>query len=107
VDSFAVFNLKDNGSWYCWGIDEPLWIDSDDYKPYAKEQKATFRNLITWFKNPSGLGDGQNPSARSYGIITEKLFVMLGVQGFANDLSNCLKVLRNLENIMKLKQKMG
>jgi adenine specific DNA methylase Mod len=65
-------------------------IYSEILKPYIKEQKATFRNLITWFKNPSGLGDGQNnSSARSYGIITEKcLFVMMGVQGFKNDLSN-------------------
>jgi DNA modification methylase len=84
-------HLKENGSWYCWGIDEPLMdIYSNILKPYAKDKKLTFRNLITWFKNPSGLGDGQNNSmARSYGIITEKcLFVMMGVQGFANDLSN-------------------
>jgi len=70
--------IKENGSWYCWGIDEPLMdIYSEILKPYIAEQKLTFRNLITWFKNPSGLGDGQNNSlARSYGIITEKcLFV--------------------------------
>jgi DNA modification methylase len=84
-------HLKDNGSWYCWGIDEPLMdIYSNIIKPYAKENKATFRNLITWFKNPSGLGDGQNNSlARSFGIITEKcLFVMMGVQGFNNNADN-------------------
>jgi DNA modification methylase len=84
-------HLKENGSWYCWGIDEPLMdIYSNILKPYAKDKKLTFRNLITWFKNPSGLGDGQNNSlARSFGVITEKcLFVMMGVQGFANDLSN-------------------
>ena len=89
--SLQFTHLKENGSWYCWGVDEPLMdIYSEILKPYIAEQKATFRNLITWFKNPSGLGDGQNnPSARSYGIITEKcLFVMMGVQGFANDLSN-------------------
>jgi len=89
--ALQFMHLKENGSWYCWGIDEPLMdIYSEILKPYIAEQKATFRNLITWFKNPSGLGDGQNnPSARSYGIITEKcLFVMMGVQGFANDLSN-------------------
>ena len=89
--ALQFMHLKENGSWYCWGIDEPLMdIYSEILKPYIAEQKATFRNLITWFKNPSGLGDGQNnPSARSYGIITEKcLFVMCGVQGFANDLSN-------------------
>jgi len=89
--ALQFMHLKENGSFYCWGIDEPLMdIYSEILKPYIKEQKATFRNLITWFKNPSGLGDGQNnSSARSYGIITEKcLFVMMGVQGFKNDLSN-------------------
>lgn len=70
--------LKDNGSWYCWGIDEPLMdIYSNILKPKIRNQEIVFRNLITWFKNPSGLGDGQNnPVARSYGVITEKcLFV--------------------------------
>jgi DNA modification methylase len=84
-------HLKENGSWYCWGIDEPLMdIYSEILKPYIAEQKLTFRNLITWFKNPSGLGDGQNnPFARSYGIITEKcLFAMMGVQGFNNNQDN-------------------
>ena len=33
--------LKDNGSWYCWGIDEPLMdIYSEILKPMAKEQKS-------------------------------------------------------------------
>ena len=84
-------NLKDNGSWYCWGIDEPLMdIYSNILKPKIRNQEIVFRNLITWFKNPSGLGDGQNnPLARSYGIITEKcLFVMCGVQGFNNNADN-------------------
>jgi len=87
--SFAM--LKDNGSWYCWGIDEPLMdIYAFILKPMIKENKITFRNLITWFKNPSGCGDGQNnPLARSYGVITEKcLFVMCGVQGFNNNSDN-------------------
>jgi DNA modification methylase len=89
--ALQFMHLKENGSWYCWGIDEPLMdIYSEILKPYIAEQKATFRNLITWFKNPSGLGDGQNnSSARSYGIITEKcLFVMMGVQGFNNNADN-------------------
>jgi len=89
--ALQFIHLKENGSWYCWGIDEPLMdIYSEILKPYIAEQKATFRNLITWFKNPSGLGDGQNnSSARSYGIITEKcLFVMMGVQGFNNNADN-------------------
>ena len=43
--------LKDNGSWYCWGVYEPLMdIYSNILKPRAKENKITFRNLITWDK---------------------------------------------------------
>jgi len=80
--------LKDNGSWYCWGIDEPLMdIYSEILKPYIAEQKATFRNLITWDK---GHGQGQNSeNTRSYAIADEKcLFVMMGVQGFNNNADN-------------------
>ena len=80
--------LKDNGSFYCWGIDEPLMdIYSQILKPFIKEQKATFRNLITWDK---GNGQGQNSdNTRSYAIADEKcLFVMCGVQGFNNNADN-------------------
>jgi DNA modification methylase len=80
--------LKDNGSWYCWGIDEPLMdIYSEILKPYIAQQKATFRNLITWDK---GNGQGQNSeNTRSYAIADEKcLFVMCGVQGFNNNADN-------------------
>ena len=81
-------NLKDNGSWYCWGIDEPLMdIYSNILKPMAKENKITFRNLITWDK---GNGQGQLSSEfRMYPIADEKcLFVMCGVQGFSTNASN-------------------
>jgi DNA modification methylase len=81
-------HIKENGSWYCWGIDEPLMdIYSDILKPYIAEQKATFRNLITWDK---GNGQGQNSeNTRSYAIADEKcLFVMMGVQGFNNNADN-------------------
>ena len=70
--------LKDNGSWYCWGIDEPLMdIYSNILKPMAKENKITFRNLITWDK---GNGQGQlSEDFRMYPIADEKcLFVMMG-----------------------------
>lgn len=80
--------LKDNGSWYCWGIDEPLMdIYSNILKPMAKENKITFRNLITWDK---GNGQGQLASEfRMYPIADEKcLFVMCGVQGFNNNADN-------------------
>jgi hypothetical protein len=45
--SLQFTHLKENGSWYCWGIDEPLMdIYSEILKPYIAQQKATFRNLI-------------------------------------------------------------
>ena len=80
--------LKDNGSWYCWGIDEPLMdIYNNILKPMAKENKITFRNLITWDK---GNGQGQlSEDFRMYPIADEKcLFVMCGVQGFSNNADN-------------------
>lgn len=81
-------NLKDNGSWYCWGIDEPLMdIYSNILKPMIKANKITFRNLITWDK---GSGQSQNSDlTRSYATADEKcLFVMCGVQGFNNNSDN-------------------
>jgi DNA modification methylase len=86
--SLQFTHLKENGSWYCWGIDEPLMdIYSGILKPYFKQNKATFRNLITWDK---GNGQGQNcEETRSYATADEKcLFVMLGVQGFNTNADN-------------------
>jgi adenine specific DNA methylase Mod len=62
-------------------------IYSEILKPYIAEQKATFRNLITWDK---GHGQGQNSeNTRSYAIADEKcLFAMMGVQGFNNNSDN-------------------
>ena len=80
--------LKDNGSWYCWGIDEPLMdIYSEILKPMIKANKITFRNLITWDK---GSGQGQKSEEfRMYPIADEKcLFVMCGVQGFNTNADN-------------------
>lgn len=84
--SFAF--LKDNGSWYCWGTDEPLMdIYSNILKPMIKTQKITFRNLLTWDK---GTGQGQlSDEFRMYPTADEKcLFVMCGVQGFNNNADN-------------------
>ena len=86
--ALQFMHLKESGSFYCWGIDEPLMdIYSKILKPYIAEQKATFRNLITWDK---GNGQGQNSeNTRSYAIADEKcLFVMMGVQGFNNNQDN-------------------
>jgi len=84
----TISHLKENGSWYCWGTDEPLMdIYSEIIKPYIKENKATFRNLITWDK---GNGQGQLAKEfRMYPIADEKcLFIMMGVQGFNNNSDN-------------------
>ena len=104
--------IKENGSWYCWGIDEPLMdIYSDILKPMIKAKQIAFRNLITWDK---GNGQGQlSEDFRMYPIADEKcLFVMCGgdsVQGFcvnADDYSdNMDKVRIYLESeIKKLNQ---
>ena len=81
-------HIKENGSWYCWGIDEPLMdIYSNIIKPYVKQNKATFRNLLTWDKK-----NGQNQNTehgRGFATADEKcLFVMMGVQGFNTNADN-------------------
>lgn len=77
--------LKDNGSWYCWGIDEPLMdIYSHILKPMIKNKQIVFRNLITWDK---GNGQGQlSADFRMYPIADEKcLFVMCGKQNYYDE----------------------
>lgn len=93
--------LKDNGSWYCWGIDEPLMdIYSNILKPMARENKITFRNLITWDK---GNGQGQlSEDFRMYPIADEKcLFVMMGVQGFSNNADNYFEAWEPIRTYLK------
>ena len=86
--ALAFEHLKENGSLYCWGIDEPL-MDIYNYilKPKARAGEITFRNLITWDK---GNGQGQNSEGfRMYAIADEKcLFIMNGVQGFNTNADN-------------------
>ena len=80
--------LKENGSWYCWGINEPLMdIYAFILKPIINENKITFRNLITWDK---GSAQGQlSSNCRMYPTADEKcLFVMCGVQGFNTNTDN-------------------
>ena len=85
--ALAFEHLKENGSLYCWGMDEPL-MDIYNYilKPKARAGEITFRNLITWDK---GNGQGQNSEKyRMYAIADEKcLFVMNGQQNYGRDLS--------------------
>ena len=71
-------SLKDNGSWYCWGIDEILMdIYADILRPMIYDRKLSFRNLITWDK---GSGQGQTSDGfKLYPIADEKcLFVVRG-----------------------------
>ena len=86
-------NTKENGSWYCWGIDEPLMdIYSHILKPMQRENKITFRNFITWKKendNPTMLFNGAcSSNNRSYYANEKCLFVMCGMQGFNNNSDN-------------------
>lgn len=77
--------LKTNGSFYCWGIDEPLMdIYSTIFRPLIADKKATFRNLLTWDK---GGGQGQNSdNTRLFAIADEKcLFLMKGFQDLNKD----------------------
>jgi len=101
-------HLKESASWYCWGIDQPLMdIYSGIIKPYIKQQKATFRNLLTWDK---GNGQGQKaPEFRSYPNADEKcLFVMLGVQGFNNNADNYFEGFDPIRNyLIQEKEKTG
>jgi DNA modification methylase len=106
--ALQFMHLKENGSWYCWGIDEPLMdIYSGILKPYIKEQKATFRNLLTWDK---GHGQSQNSDqTRSYATADEKcLFVMLGVQGFNNNADNYFQGFESIrEYLVSQRNKIG
>lgn len=77
--------MKEVGSWYCWGIDEPLMdLYSNILRPMKSKSEITFRNLITWDK---GSGQGQNSAlTRMYPTADEKcLFVMKGTQGVNNN----------------------
>lgn len=86
--------LNKVGSWYCWGIDQPLMdIYSEILKPLINMNLITFRNLITWNKthtNPTYRVNGfVSPLLRSYFSADEKcLFVMKGVQGFNTNSDN-------------------
>lgn len=77
--------LKDNGSWYCWGLDEPLMdIYAFIMRPMIRRNEVTFRNYITWAKH-SAYGVNSD-LMRQFPRETEKaLFFMKGVEGFNNN----------------------
>lgn len=77
--------LKENGSWYCWGLDQPLMdIYTEILKPKIKNNEIVFKNLITWDK---GSGQGQNSDALTkYATADEKcLFVAGDVDSMPNN----------------------
>lgn len=106
--------LKKNGSWYCWGIDQPLMdIYAFILKPMILNKEISFRNLLTWDK---GNGQGQtHPDFRMYLPADEKcLFVMCGsesCQGFtvnADDYNPSMDTVRlYLKNEIKKLQDKG
>lgn len=100
--------LKDIGSWYCWGTDTSLMdIYAFILRSYEKENKITFRNLLTWDK---GKGLGQNSKDfRMYPIADEKcLFVMAGVQGVNNNADNYFEGWEPIRQyLIKEKEKLG
>jgi len=70
--------LKNGGSWYCWGLEEPLMdIYSVILKPMIKNREITYRNFITWDK---GFGQGQKSQThKSYVRCNEScLFITKG-----------------------------
>lgn len=76
--------LKAMGSWYCWGIDEPLMdIYSGILKPLKKENKIVIRNYITWAKH-SAFGINSE-LALSYPKETEKAWFVVKGQDWNNN----------------------
>ena len=72
--------LKDNGSWYCWGIDEPLMdIYSNILKPMAKENKISIQNYITWDK-----GTGEQLNRKCNMVELDPHYVDVIVQRYIN-----------------------
>lgn len=97
--------LRDNGSWYCWGIDEPLMdIYSEILKPMIKERKLTFRNLITWDKKHA---QSQHDSiGRRYATADEKcLFVVKGIDETIRNASEFYPGYKNVEEYLESEAK--
>ncbi len=80
--TFAV--LKDMGSWYCWGIDEPLMdIYAHILKPLSRDNKIVIRNYITWAKHSAF---GMNSDLMlSYPRETEKCWFVVKGQNWNNN----------------------
>lgn len=76
--------LKDMGSWYCWGIDEPLMdIYSHILKPLARNNQIVIRNYITWAKHVAfGM---KSDLMLSYPRETEKCWFVVKGQDWNNN----------------------
>ena len=101
-------HLKENGSFYCWGIDEPLMeIYHEILKPYISQNKATWRNLITWDK-VNGMGQLSDVH-RQYATADEKcIFIMMGKQDMVQNKDQFPEEWRPLlEYFRSEKKKMG
>lgn len=99
--------LRDNGSWYCWGIDEPLMdIYSEILKPMIKERRLTFRNLITWDKKHA---QSQHDSiGRRYATADEKcLFVVKGIDETIRNASEFYPGYKNVEEYLENEAKVA
>jgi DNA modification methylase len=78
--SLCLKLLKPSGSFYCWGIDEPLMDIYAWLKPMINEHEITFRNLITWKKGSRCRGMN-SMLLKCYARNDEKcLFFMKGFQ---------------------------
>lgn len=76
--------LKDMGSWYCWGIDEPLMdIYSHILKPMARKNECVIRNYLTWAKH-SAFGM-KSDMMLSYPRETEKCWFVVKGQNWNNN----------------------
>lgn len=76
--------LRDMGSWYCWGIDEPLMdIYSHILKPLARKNEIVLRNYITWAKHSAF---GMKSSLQlSYPKETEKCWFIIKGRSWNNN----------------------
>ena len=76
--------LKDMGSWYCWGIDEPLMdMYSHILKPLSRKNESILRNYITWAKH-SAFGMKSNLML-SYPRETEKCWFIVKGKDWNNN----------------------
>lgn len=108
----SLRSIKESGSWYCWGIDEPLMnIYSEILKPLTRagaEPRISFKNLITWDKGAVGQAVGSS-LLRCYFPNEEKcLFIMKGKQEYGETKEDYWEGFDPIRNrLMREKEKSG